>query len=189
VSFFSGIVDEHDTVHSGPYPGALRDLLGLWVEEFHPLRLGERVELVGPDGGPGGGPALRADVWSEAVVPAGSEVVLSFRDGPDAGGPALTRHRQGAGTAWYLATRPDPPGLAAVLDLVAAAAGLPAAPAPPGVEAVRRATADASWLFLINHLAEPVTVTERGLDLLTGRFYDGAVPLAPGAVAVLREHP
>ena len=40
VSYFSGIVDEHDAVHDGPYPGPLRDVLGLTVEEFSPLLAG-----------------------------------------------------------------------------------------------------------------------------------------------------
>jgi beta-galactosidase len=195
VSFFSGIVDEHDAVHPGPYPGALRDLLGLWIEEFHPLRRDERVELVAATGGPAdgtGGPAeaalAQADVWSEHVVPAGCDTVLSFRTGPDAGRPALTRHRHGAGTAWYLATRPDPAGLAGILDRAAAAAGLPApAPAPPGVEIVRRTDGNTSWLFLINHRSDPVTVPGRGQDLLTGRVHDRAVALPPAGVAVLRQ--
>ena len=37
VTYFSGIVDEHDHVWLGGYPGALRDLLGVRVEEFAPL--------------------------------------------------------------------------------------------------------------------------------------------------------
>jgi beta-galactosidase len=181
VSYFSGIVDEHDTVHSGPYPGALRDVLGLWIDEFHPLGEGERVSL-------GGDEPIAVDVWSEAVVPSGCEVVLPFASGPDAGRPALTRHRLGSGVAWYLATRPDADGLARILDLVGAGAGLPAVPvAPAGVEVVRRTGDDASWLFLLNHGSSPATVAAGGLDLLTGRSYDGTVPLPPGAVAVLRE--
>lgn len=32
-TFFSGYVDEHDLVVTGGYPGKLRDLLGIWVEE------------------------------------------------------------------------------------------------------------------------------------------------------------
>jgi beta-galactosidase len=216
VSFFSGIVDEHDAVHPGPYPGALRDLLGLWIEEFHPLRRDEHVELTaagaagaanaaattgtagtanaaGTTGatGPAGaaGPAAgRADVWSEQVVPAGCETVLAFGTGPDAGHPALTRHRLGAGTAWYLATRPDPDTLAGILDRVTTAAGLATpAPAPPGVEIVRRCAGDTSWLFLINHGADPVTVPGSGRDLLTGQVHERAVPLPAAGVAVLRE--
>ena len=36
-TYFSGIVDEHDHVWLGGYPGALRDLLGIRIEEFVPL--------------------------------------------------------------------------------------------------------------------------------------------------------
>ena len=36
-TFFSGIVDEHDLVVTGGYPGRLRDILGIWVEEIDAL--------------------------------------------------------------------------------------------------------------------------------------------------------
>ena len=38
VSYFSGIVDAADTVPPGASPGPLRDLLGLEIHEFLPLR-------------------------------------------------------------------------------------------------------------------------------------------------------
>src|SRR5438034_851416 len=37
VSYFSGTVDAHDAVHPGGYPGALREVLGVTVEEWRPL--------------------------------------------------------------------------------------------------------------------------------------------------------
>ena len=40
-TFFSGYVDEHDLVVTGGYPGKLRDLLGIWVEESDALPEGE----------------------------------------------------------------------------------------------------------------------------------------------------
>jgi beta-galactosidase len=70
VSYFSGIVDANDTVHPGPCPGALRDLLGLTVEEFRPLRAGESVTL------DGGG---RADLWTELLRPHGAETVFPMQ--------------------------------------------------------------------------------------------------------------
>src|SRR5699024_7206411 len=36
-TFMSGIVDEHDNVYIGGYPGPLRELMGVWVEEFDAL--------------------------------------------------------------------------------------------------------------------------------------------------------
>ncbi len=134
VSYFSGIVDEHDAVHEGPYPGALRDVLGLTVEEFSPLLEGERVRLTGP-----GGAELQADVWTEFVVPRGAETVWTYADGPAMPPPAVTRHRLGEGTVWYVSTRLGTDGLATVLARAAEDAGIsPRDDLPHDVEVVRR---------------------------------------------------
>lgn len=188
VSFFSGIVDQHDRIHPGAHPGALRDLLGLTVEEFHPLPAGETVGLARarPDG-PGVGD-LRASVWSEAVRLAGAEAVWRYRDGPDAGEPAVTRHGAGRGGAWYVSTRLDVDGIRRVLADVLPGAGVQVpAGLPEEVEVVRRHAADASFLFLINHGAAPATAPARGTDLLTGTRHDGQLMLPPSGVAVLRQ--
>ena len=146
VSYFSGIVDEHDHVRLGGYPGALREVLGLRVEEFFPLPVGEQVALSG--GGHG-------TTWTELLRPEGAEVLQTCLDGPLPGAPAVLRHAVGAGTAWYLATTPDPATLAAVLGEAAAAAGVaPPADVPPGVEVVRRG----DLLFVLNHTDRPATV-------------------------------
>ncbi|MFC7387630.1 beta-galactosidase [Sphaerisporangium rhizosphaerae] len=176
VSYFSGIVDEHDAVHAGPYPGALRDVLGLSVEEFHPLRENETVPLTP-------GRDLAGRVWSERVRPAGARVLWRFAAGPDAGHPAFTRHDLGAGAAWYLATGvADPrPALAEALD----AAGVERPrDLPETLEVVRRA----GHLFLINHADEPVTVPGvTGSGVLDGAEYAGAATVPAGGVTVIRE--
>ncbi|MEU0554718.1 beta-galactosidase, partial [Dactylosporangium sp. NPDC006015] len=152
VSYFSGIVDTNDTVPDGPYPGALRDLLGLTVEEFLPLRAGERVTL--SDGS-------TADVWAEHLVLAGAETVLSYVDGPAPGGPAVTRHRHGSGVAWYVSTRPA--DLGPLLRRVYEGAGLrPPPDLPDTVEVVRRPP----FLFAINHGGAPADV--RGVTVEPG---------------------
>ena len=57
----------------------------------------------------------------------------------------------------------------------------------PGVEAVRRSSDTASYLFLINHGTTEGIAAGSGVDLLTGFRHDGKVTLPPGAVAVVRE--
>lgn len=77
VSYFSGIVDADDAVHPGGFPGALRDLLGLTVEEFLPLRTGETVRLgpasgcTAPDGRPAQHQAVPGDAGTRDETPAG----------------------------------------------------------------------------------------------------------------------
>jgi beta-galactosidase len=180
VSYFSGIVDEHDAIRLGGYPGAFRELLGVRSEEFHPLLAGETVRL--DDG-------ATASVWLEDLALAGAEAAACYADGPLAGTPAVTRHAAGEGVAWYVATRLDD---AATERWVAeACAGAGVAPAvvdlPPRLEAVRRRGPQATYLFLINHADEPAAVPARGTDLLTGRAHDGMVEVPAGGVAVVRE--
>ncbi|MFF6981363.1 beta-galactosidase [Streptomyces sp. NPDC008343] len=184
VSYFSGIVDEHDAVHPGAYPGPLRDVLGLTVEEWSPLLPGDTVRIGGPDGA-----SRRAEVWTEFVVPRGAETVWRYADGPAAPGPAVTRHRSGTGTAWYISTRLDAQGLGAVLQAACADAGIPSRGAlPRDTEVVRRSGDSGDYLFAINHSSQPAVVPlpDSGTDLLTGEPATGLLTVLPGSVAVVR---
>ncbi|AYC43430.1 beta-galactosidase [Streptomyces griseorubiginosus] len=183
VSYFSGIVDEHDAVHEGACPGALRDVLGLTVEEFSPLLPGQQVRVTGPDG-----PELTGDVWSEFVVPRGAETVWTYADGLAAGHPAVTRHRHGRGTAWYVSTRLTARGLDALLGRAAEDAGLPSrADLPHDVEVVRREGASGSFVFVVNHTATEakVPLDGAGTELLTGERTAGRLAVPAGAVRVV----
>ncbi|MEU6666892.1 beta-galactosidase [Streptomyces sp. NPDC046727] len=184
VSYFSGIVDEHDAVHDGAYPGALRDVLGLAVEEFSPLLKDERVRLTGPDGS-----VLTGDVWTEFVVPRGAETVWTYADGLTAGRPAVTRHRLGRGTAWYVSTRLDAQGLDTLIGWAAEDAGLaPRADLPRDVEVVRRSGESGTYLFVINHTTgdTKVPLDTPGTELLTGERAAGRLAVPAGAVRVVR---
>ncbi|MGA4992864.1 beta-galactosidase [Nonomuraea bangladeshensis] len=143
---YSGIVDEHDRVRLGGYPGAWRELLGVSVEEFFPLE--------GPIALESGGTGT---VWSELAHVTGAKVLDAYATGE----PAWTRHEQGGGAAHYLTTRLDDGTLARVLAAVCAEAAVrPAATAPPGVEVVRRTHEDGrAFLFAINHTGADAEVT------------------------------
>ncbi|MFJ5228138.1 beta-galactosidase [Streptomyces sp. NPDC088400] len=184
VSYFSGIVDEHDAVHPGAYPGVLRDVLGLTVEEFSPLGEGERVRITAADGS-----ELTGDVWSEFVVPRGAETVWTYADGLAAGQPAITRHRLGRGTAWYISTRLTPAALDTVLGAATEDAGLtPRTDLPRDVEVVRRSGESGEYVFVVNHTGTDtkVPLPGHGTELLTGERAAGRLALPGGAVRVVR---
>ncbi|WP_440072604.1 beta-galactosidase [Streptosporangium sp. OZ121] len=141
VSYLSGVADEHARVRLGGYPGALRDLLGIRVEEFHPLPPGVTLTLSAPDALDDDRQPEAGTFWSEHVHLEGAEA-LAVYTGPHASGaplagqPAITRHSYGSGTALYVSTRLSDTAYARLLGLK---------PAP--VELVRRG----EWLFAINH--------------------------------------
>ena len=186
ITYLSGISTPDDHVRLGGYPGAFRDLLGVRVEEFFPLRVGEEVALDGALANAGG----FGRTWSEdaRVVADDAEVLLSYADGPLAGRVAATRRPVGGGVAWYIGTLPADDLLGLLLDRVVAEAGVAVtAEAPEGVEVVRRRSADGSWLFVLNHADADREVAVSGHDLVSARDVGPALTLPARGAAVVRE--
>ncbi|WP_226344794.1 beta-galactosidase [Agilicoccus flavus] len=180
VTFFSGVVDEHDHVRLGGYPGAFADLLGVRVEEFDPLLPGDVVALAG--GGSG-------SAWTEHVTLASeaeAAVLDSYASGRQAGRPAMTRRDlPGGGSAWYCSTLPDEETLRGLLAGVLDAAGVAHAALPDGLEIVRRTDRTTTWTFALNHAPAAVRVPCTGHDLVSGREITEPFDLEAGGVAVL----
>ncbi|MCC3765427.1 beta-galactosidase [Glycomyces sp. TRM65418] len=169
---YSGIVDRNDHVHEG-LPGALRDLIGVRVEEFVPIPKGDKVAL--DDG-------IEGETWSEVAHAIDAEVVASFEDYPHT--PAVFRRERGRGEVWYLSTRPV--ALDPLFERLGVAADFP--DAPERLELVRRRHEDGrAYVFAINHGEAPAPVPVAGTDLLTGEPWTPATPLDPGSCAVIRE--
>lgn len=183
-TYFSGIVDENDHVWLGGYPGALRDLLGLRIEEFGPLLAGESVELDDSTWG---------TLWTDriAVTDDDTEVLAHYRTGVHAGRPAVTRRSTGAGSASYISTRLGVDGLRSLLPRLLDPAGvgseLPAT-ARGKVELTVRRGAGERFLFLVNRTDATVPVSGLEGEILIGSAGpDGAPVLGPREVAVLRQ--
>jgi len=176
VTYLSGIVDEHDHIRLGGYPGAFRELLGVRVEEFRPLLEGQSRAL---------DDSSRALLWTEDLDTTTATPVVRYAD---TGRPALTRNEIGAGSAWYLSYLPERDQLATLvrtlLDLAKVTSPVAA---PSGVELVRRARDERTWLFAINHTDQPQELPVTGHDLVADTAVTGVLALGPGAVAVVRE--
>ncbi|WP_298751846.1 beta-galactosidase [uncultured Serinicoccus sp.] len=184
VTFFSGIVDEDDRVRPGGYPGAFRDLLGVTVEEVHPLPEGVALAL---EGAPGG--TVRR--WTERVRLDGARAHRRLGAGPLAGHPAVTVHEHGTGRAWYAAADLDPDAQRALVEEVLAGAGVQPEPgAGPQVEVVRRRAepvgSGPDFLFVLNHGPDTVLVPARGSEVCTGEDVDPTLEVPAGAVRIVR---
>ncbi|MFI6814185.1 beta-galactosidase [Nonomuraea sp. NPDC050328] len=174
-TYFSGIVDEHGHAWLGGYPGALRELLGLRIEEFGPLPDGAEVEL---DLG------VRGSLWTDRIDLADPDVkvVAGYTTGEQAGRPAITTRLAGTGSASYVSTRLGPGGLAPVLEHLLAVSGVRPEHGLGGrVELAVRTGADADYWFLINRTDDPVE-----LDGIDGEVLIGGPVLGPRQVTVLR---
>ena len=179
VTCYSGIVDEHDRVRLGGYPGAYRDLVGARAEEFAPVLPGAALTLES---------GAAAGRWSERIRVTTAEVVDRFADGPSAGGPAITRNLRGAGTAWYLATLLGEESLLRLVERIADEAGATRAEgASADVEVVRRMSARHAYRFVINHGDIDLELPATGEELVTGASVAGRLAVPAGAVRIVRE--
>ncbi|WP_413354556.1 beta-galactosidase [Microbacterium sp. 1P06AB] len=177
---FSGIVDENDRVWLGGYPGALRELLGVLVEEFVPLLPGERIALSS---------GAAAHGWTERIVHVGDdvEVLDTYAEGDLAGAPAVTRRTLAAGgSATYVSADIGRDGVRAVL----AGLGLEALAGDPRsadgrLDVIERGDGEARYVFLSNRTDEEVAAPVVG-DVLVGAAAASGVVVAPRSVVVVR---
>ncbi|OCT15390.1 beta-galactosidase [Paenibacillus pectinilyticus] len=189
-TFFSGIVNEHDRVTLGGYPGELRSVLGIWAEEIDALfpdqsnqmQLNEQWgELEG---------SYQCGILCDLIHAEGAEVRAVYGKEFYKGMPALTVNKYGAGEAWYVASSPEPAFLQGLLSNLCREKGI-TAPLPhvPGVEVSTRTSADQkSYVFILNHNNEAAAIMLgdiKGTDLLSGEFIENEVTLQPKAVLII----
>ena len=96
-----------------------------------------------------------------------------------------------AGELVTIPSLPEPADYRSLLRRLAADAGVaPAAEVRGGdapIELVRRRGVDASYLFVVNHGVEPVTVSTTGFEIVTGMPVAGDAVVPGGAVRIIRE--
>jgi len=180
---FSGVVDETDLAFEG-YPGPLRPLLGVWVEEIDALYPGQSNRLLLADGSGTYACTRLCDIVHAETA----EVLATFGDDFYAGRPALTCNRFGAGRAYYVATEPDDAFLDDFVGRLLEQHGITAPlAAPPGVEVTVRERDGQRLLFVLNHTdsVAQVELPGRFRDLLREMGVTGTLAVGPRDVRIL----
>ncbi|HEX2910912.1 MAG TPA: beta-galactosidase [Chloroflexia bacterium] len=176
-TFFSGIVNETDLVTVGGYPGELRSLLGIWVEEIDALFPDQRNRIVLKESLGDLQGEYSCGLLCDLLHSEGAEVLAEYGEDFYEGMPVLTRNNFGKGQAWYVASSPDAAFLKGLAAQLAASKGIsPVLTTPAGVEVAQRVKDGHSFLFIMNHNPETVTVDLGGLqatDLLSNQKISG----------------
>lgn len=178
VTYFSGIVDEHDLVITGGYPGRLRDILGIWVEETDALPFGAQNRFSY------GRELYPAKILCDIIHTEGAEVLGVYETDFYKGTPVLTRNSLGQGQAYYVGTRSDNSFYTSFLRGILQQAGIhPVMETPKEVEAAERRKGNGSYIFLMNHGTEEkkIAVPQKLVELLSGQVYNvGEMIVLPG---------
>jgi len=164
-TMMSGIVDETDNVHLGGYPGPLKDVLGIWVEEFDalPPEYRENVQFKS-------GERAKAQLLCD-VIHLNNAQALAYYDSQEFYNsyPVVTQNHFENGNAYYVGTMLDEVGLSALFDSILGTLGIESRVLPDGLELKTRRKGDKTYQFLINHTAQtiPCDLALTGYDLLS----------------------
>lgn len=165
-TYFSGIVNEHDLVLPGGYPGKLRDILGIWVEEQDALPENESNRFFYDNA------EYPAEILCDIMHLEGAESVSLYEEEFYRGTPVITKNQFGKGTAWYIGTRSNKAFYHKLLTGIFRENGIESVmQTPEGVEATVRENANGTFLFLLNHTNEEkdILMGDNCVEVITGR--------------------
>lgn len=188
-TFFSGIVNKNDLVTVGGYPGELRKMLGIWVEEIDALFPDQKNKVVLKDKFGKLQGSYECGMLCDLLHTEGAEVIAEYGEDFYKGMPAVTRHTFGKGEAYYVATDPEQCFLDELIEKITTDKGIqPNLSAPSGVEVSRRVKDGISYLFVLNHNTEIVSYDLGQLeaeDLISGHQLSGTVSIEGRDVQIL----
>lgn len=185
-TYMSGIVDRHDLVFSGGFPGPLKPLLGIWAEEVDSLYPKEVRHFVTSEG-----VRYQSHDYCELIHAVDAEVLARFDSDFYEGQPAVTVNRRGAGQAYYIASRNEArfhDDFYARLMKELNMAPPHAIQFPKGVSVQARTDGETDYIFVMNFTEERQTVKldqdYRNLD--SGHSIHGNVELQPYGILILK---
>jgi len=192
VTYYTGISDEKDHVWLGGYPGSIRDVVGVRVEEFMPM--GDDFTGVPDRLGLSNG-AVAHDIADVIGSVDGTATVLeTFKDDPWTGmdgAPAIVAHTFGEGRSVYVGARLGRDGIALSLPEILDSLGMAEAGGNDGrVLHVEREGANGSrFVFSFNRTHETVRVPVEG-EVVVSSFADvdgETASIKPNGVIVTKQ--
>ena len=167
-TFFSGIADEHDLIVTGGYPGKLRDIMGIWVEESDALPSGAENHFTYR------GKAYPAKLLCDLSHLERAEALSVYEEDFYAQMPAITKNQFGDGRAYYVATRSNEEFYQTLMADICEECGVESLLAPQeNLEVTMRRNENGRFLFLLNHAdrEQETVMTEAGCGLLEKQEY------------------
>jgi len=155
ITCFSGIVDENDLAVTGGYPGKLKNLAGIWVEESDALPEGTENSFLYQ------GNRYPARILCDLLHLSGAAQMDlgGFERDFYRGCPVITRNLYGSGACWYIATTSSRQFYHDFLQDLCGQAGIrPVLTASEGVEVTCRENEGGRYYFILNYTDRAQTV-------------------------------
>ena len=185
-TFMSGIVGQSDNVYLGGYPGPLREMAGIWVEEIDALAPEQKNSAVFDDN-----TSFSCEMLCDLIHLEGASSLASYGDDFYAGMPCVTKNNYGKGHVYYIGSQLEEAGLAKILNEAVAEADVSAViPESTALEVTCRESDTTRFYYVINFSDEkqPLPASLSGkTDLITGKTAGKDDMLEKWDVLILQE--
>lgn len=187
-TFFSGIVDEYDRVYLGGYPGAFKEVLGIYVEEFDPMPIGAKSQVkYGED-------HYETELWEEVIHLQGAQTLATFTEGYLKDEPAVTKFSYGNGLSYYVGTKLAKEGNLKLIQMILAESMIQPfnqveiESKDSMISMTCRESSSYHYVFLLNYGkdAENVYLKKSGESLLDGTIVEGDVRVLGNDVKIIK---
>ncbi|ROY43762.1 beta-galactosidase [Enterococcus casseliflavus] len=186
-TYMSGIVDQSDNVHLGGYPGPLRELAGIWVEEIDALapEQSNGVSLVNED------LSGTSNLVSDLIHLENAEALAHYTSNFYAGMPVVTKNTFGDGTVYYFGGQLEDQLQDQLFKTIVEESDItPVIEEATKLEIACRENAEAKFFVIINFHEEAQPLPEMFVgktDLLTGEVLSSEMMLTQYTTYIVKE--
>ncbi|WP_213335156.1 beta-galactosidase [Enterococcus casseliflavus] len=186
-TYMSGIVDQSDNVHLGGYPGPLRELAGIWVEEIDALapEQSNGVSLVNED------LSGTSNLVSDLIHLENAEALAHYTSNFYAGMPAVTKNTFGDGTVYYFGGQLEDQLQDQLFKTIVEESDItPVIEEATKLEIACRENEEAKFFVIINFHEEAQPLPEMFVgktDLLTGKVLSSEMMLTQYTTYIVKE--
>lgn len=186
----AGLVDENDRCVYGEYPGKLKTILGIRVEETDALRAEEKNFMQMTEGTKFTQIQYECGFLCDLLYIDTAKILAVYGKDFYRGMPCLTENVYGKGKAYYIGTEPNVGFLKDFFREICSEKGIaPLYAAQEGVEVTNRISEEADITFVINHNQEKAWIDlgkEKKKNLLNEKEMSGKIVLSSRDVLVLQ---
>ncbi|MDF2672800.1 MAG: Beta-galactosidase [Clostridiales bacterium] len=188
-TFFSGIVNENDLVTLGGYPGELKELLGIWVEETDALtpEMKNSIKLLNPIGELN--EEYQCGLLCDLINLEGAKALGVYGKDFYEGRPALTLNKYGEGNAYYIASDPEQEFLDKFIKHICDNNNIGSpVDATKGIEVTQRYKGNKEFTFILNHNDSITAVNLKDIeyvDILNNKKLSGKIEIDKKGVLIL----
>lgn len=190
-TFFSGIVNENDLVTLGGYPGELRELLGIWVEEIDALDPAQYNQIIFDNQYGSLRGEYKCHLLFDLIHAEGAAVLARYGSDFYQGMPVVTKNKVAKGEAYYIASSPEPAFIHDFIATISEAKGITGeAISDTGVEIIARGKGSNKYVFVLNHNEDKAMFeldNRLYIDQYTGNRYTGLSEINGRDVLILSE--